>query len=64
MGRVKSTFVKSSAEKIYIKGKSEFTTDFGKNKEIVKKYANIPSKRMKNSIVGFIVRLKSRESEE
>lgn len=58
MGRVKSTFVKTSAKKIYKKGESEFTTDFDKNKTIVDKYAVIPSKRLKNTILGYITRLK------
>lgn len=57
MGRIKSTFVKSSATKIYNKGSDEFTEDFTKNKEIVTRYANIPSKRLKNTIVGYITRL-------
>ena len=61
MGRVKSRFVKASGQKIYEKGKEEFTEDFAKNKEIVDKYAVIPSKRMKNTVVGHITRLKKSE---
>ncbi len=57
MGRIKSTFVKSSAVKIHSKGKEEFTTDFDKNKEIVSKYAMIPSKKLRNTIVGYITRI-------
>lgn len=64
MGRIKSTFVKTSAKKIYVKGEGEFTTDFGKNKQIVDKYASVPSKKMKNTIVGYITRLKKQSSQE
>ena len=57
MGRIKSTFVKSSGQKIYQKAEAEFTENFDNNKEIVKKHADIPSKRLRNSIVGYITRL-------
>ncbi len=62
MGRIKSTFVKTSAKKIYNKNKEEFTQDFDQNKSIVDKYATIPSKKMKNAILGYIVRLKKQDS--
>jgi len=61
MGRIKSTFVKTSARKIYSKNQNEFTADFNKNKEILERYAKIPSKRLKNTISGYITRLKKRE---
>jgi small subunit ribosomal protein S17e len=64
MGRIKSTFVKSSARKIYGKGGDEFTSDFAKNKKIVEKYAAVPSKKLKNTIAGYITRLKKQSSEE
>ncbi len=64
MGRVKSTFVKTSSKKIYGSGKEEFTDNFEKNKEIVNKYATIPSKKMKNSVVGYITRLVKKEKTE
>lgn len=64
MGRIKSTFVKSSATKIYKKGQEEFTDSFEKNKEIVPKYATIPSKKMRNTIVGYITRLAKKEQGE
>lgn len=57
MGRIKSTFVKSSATKIYNKGSEEFTDNFDKNKELIQKYAIIPSKKLRNSVVGYITRL-------
>ncbi len=64
MGRIKSTFVKSSAQKIYKKAKSEFDTDFEKNKVTVEKYAKIPSKRLRNSLVGHITRLAKQAKDE
>lgn len=64
MGRIKSTFVKTSATKIYEKGSEEFTDNFDKNKEVVAKYAEIPSKRLRNSIVGFITRIVKKQQVE
>ena len=64
MGRIKTRFVKSNGERIYKKGKDEFTSDFNKNKEIVEKHAKIPSKRLRNTIVGYITRLAKRDSAE
>lgn len=57
MGRIKTRFVKSNAQKIYEKNKEEFTEDFDKNKAIAEKGAMIPSKRLRNTIVGYITRL-------
>lgn len=63
MGRIKTRFVKATGEKIYQKGKDEFTTDFNKNKEIVDKYAQIPSKRLRNIVLGYITRLAKRSED-
>lgn len=62
MGRIKSTFVKSSANKIYKEGKEEFTGDFNKNKEVVVKYADIPSKKLRNTVVGYVTRIKKKDA--
>ncbi|MFW6233553.1 MAG: 30S ribosomal protein S17e [Nanoarchaeota archaeon] len=64
MGRIKSTFVKTSAKKIYKKAPQEFCENFNKNKEIVENYANIPSSKLKNTIVGYITRLKKQDKVE
>lgn len=65
MGRVKSRFVKSSATKIYNMGADEFSTDFEKNKELVAKFAEISSKKLRNTIAGYITRIvKSSQAEE
>lgn len=64
MGRIKSTFVKTSAMKIYQKGNEEFTDNFDNNKEVVAKHAEIPSKRLRNSIVGYITRIVKKQQVE
>lgn len=66
MGRIKSRFVKSSGDKIYESGKDEFSGDFNKDKAVVAKYAQVPSKKLRNTILGHITRLvkKSKSEEE
>ena len=64
MGRIKTRYVKANGKKIYEKGKEEFTESFDKNKVIVEKFAKIPSKRMRNTIVGYITRLAKRSEED
>ncbi len=63
MGRIKTTMIKNIGEKLYREHKDEFTTDFEKNKEIVKKYVGIPSKKLRNVVAGYITRLKKIESQ-
>jgi len=58
MGRVKSTLIKRTAEKLM--REIEFAPDFEKNKKILSN--NMPSKRMRNSVAGYITRLKKRKT--
>jgi small subunit ribosomal protein S17e len=63
MGRIKTTMIKNIGERLYKDHKDEFTTDFEKNKEIVKKYVDIPSKKLRNIVAGYITRLKRQDAE-
>ncbi len=54
MGRIKSTLIKRTAEKLM--QEQEFTSEFEKNKKILGD--SMPSKRMRNIIAGYITRLK------
>ncbi|MFT4244704.1 MAG: 30S ribosomal protein S17e [Candidatus Woesearchaeota archaeon] len=58
MGRIKTRYIKVVSQKIYNMGEEKFSTNFDENKEAVKQYATIPSKKMRNSIIGYITRLK------
>ncbi len=53
MGRIKSTLVKRTAKELM--KRHEFTGDFGKDKKILGK--TMPSKKVRNKIAGYIVRL-------
>jgi len=63
MGRIKTLMIKNIAERLFREHGEEFTTDFDKNKELVKKYVDIPSKKLRNTVAGYITRLKRREIE-
>ena len=58
MGRIKNNYVKNNGKKIFDQGQNEFTEKFEENKEIVQKFAQIPSKKLRNIITGYVTRLK------
>jgi len=60
MGRIKTSFVKRVAMDLYEKHADKFTTDFSKNKEIVKQLIDIKSKKIRNVVAGYITSLKKR----
>ena len=62
MGRIKTTFVKNVSKDIYEKHSGEFTTDFSKNKELIDKFLDVKSKKMRNVIAGYITSLKKQHS--
>ncbi|MFA5174046.1 MAG: 30S ribosomal protein S17e [Candidatus Pacearchaeota archaeon] len=55
MGRIKSKLVKRTTHSL-MKEENSFSTDFNKNKELLK--GQIESKKVRNQIAGYIVRLK------
>lgn len=57
MGRIKTTPVKRLSIELYEKHGTTFTEDFGKNKEVMKQYVQVPSTKVRNSIAGYITRL-------
>jgi len=57
MGRIKTTLVKRTAEEILEKNPDIFTTDFDKAKKKIAEVADIQSKKLRNTIAGYIVRL-------
>lgn len=57
MGRIKTLLVKRIAEKLVKVHSQEFTPEFNKNKELVEKYTNVTSTKMRNVIAGYTARL-------
>ncbi len=56
MGRIKTQLVKSTTEDILEKHRDRFTTDFQENKEKLSEVADLPSKKLRNVIAGYITR--------
>lgn len=49
--------VKRIAQKLIKEYGQEFTSEFDKNKELVEKYTNVSSAKMRNVIAGYTARL-------
>ena len=57
MGRIKTLLIKRIAKKLVKVHPQEFTSEFGKNKELVSKYTTVTSTKIRNSIAGYTARL-------
>jgi|TARA_B100001964_G_C14129017_1_gene551962 small subunit ribosomal protein S17e len=57
MGRIKTQIVKRTTNKLISEHRAEFKKDFKENKLILKKFADIPSAKLRNVIAGYITRL-------
>ncbi|MBI3035586.1 30S ribosomal protein S17e [Candidatus Woesearchaeota archaeon] len=60
MGRIKTLMVKRIAQKLVNVHPQEFTSEFGKNKELVEKYTNVSTQKLRNLIAGYTARLVKR----
>ena len=63
MGRIKTVLVKRVTKRLVKDHKDEFTEDYAKNKEVLKKYVIIKSPKIKNVIAGYAVRLVKQSKE-
>ena len=63
MGRIKTQMTKRVSLALFRDHKEEFKSDFEGNKEIVYKLADIPSKKIRNIIAGYITRLVKEKSD-
>ena len=57
MGRIKTLLIKRIAKKLVKVHVQEFTSEFNKNKELVERYTNVVSQKMRNLIAGYTARL-------
>ncbi len=64
MGRIKTTLVKRATKKLITLYGDKFKTDFESNKKIVDEFAEIKSKKLRNSIAGYITRLMKKIKEQ
>lgn len=57
MGRIKTTLLKRIGIKLYSENKDKFKENFKDNKKIVDDLMEIPSKKLRNIIAGYVTRL-------
>lgn len=56
MGRIKSIAVKNLAREMIEEHGDKFTTDFEKNKKAVSAVRKIESKKIRNTVAGYITK--------
>jgi small subunit ribosomal protein S17e len=61
MGRIRTKMIKNLAKKLLKPYPDRFTTSFEHNKSVLKELNVIDSKKIRNKVAGYIVRLKKRE---
>ncbi len=57
VGKVRISLVKRTARKLLELYPNEVSDDFEKNKELVKKYVYVKSKKLRNQIAGYLTHL-------
>ena len=57
MGRIKTKQIKRVTQELFDRHKDSFKGEFNKNKEIVSAHADIKSKKIRNTIAGYITKL-------
>ena len=64
MGRIKTTLIKRNTEELLVRHAGEFKETFEENKVLVSQYTKIASKKIRNTIAGYVTRLvKKRKAE-
>jgi len=57
MGRIKTQLVKRTTLELVKRHKEEFKQSFEENKPLIRKFADIPNKKLRNIIAGYVTRL-------
>ena len=57
MGRIKTMFVKRAVRRLIAESKDKFNQEFEHNKKTIPEFADVPSKKMRNVMAGYITRL-------
>jgi len=63
MGRIKTDVVKRNTAKLIKAHPTKFSKNFERNKESLNELAEVRSKKLRNVIAGYAVRLKKQEAE-
>lgn len=62
MGRIKTIFIKRIGREIFEKNPEKFTTDYSENKQMLREYVDIRSKKIENIVAGYVTTLKTQKS--
>ena len=57
MGRIKTQLVKRTTLTLFKEHKDKFKKDFNENKLVLVDLVDFPSKKIKNTVAGYITRL-------
>ena len=57
MGSIRPRYIKSAAKSLMSKYPETFTNDFETNKRLVEQLTNVTTKKVRNRIAGYLVRL-------
>ncbi|MAH01716.1 MAG: 30S ribosomal protein S17e [Candidatus Woesearchaeota archaeon] len=64
LGRIKTILVKRVTKQLVKEHSEELSEDYNKNKEVLKKYVNIKSPKIRNVIAGYAARLVKQSKED
>jgi len=64
MGRIKTTLIKRTGKKLLSMHPDKFKSDFNENKKAVEEVADIPSKKLRNVLAGYLTRLVRKEQQK
>ncbi len=64
MGRIKTKLVKAKTRDFLEAHGDKFSTDFSANKKVISEHSNISSKKIRNAMAGYLVRIKKAEKNE
>ena len=64
MGRIKTKLIKRSTKELLQLHGEDFTSDFDQNKAIVTKYAQMSTKKLRNTKAGYAARIKRRQQQK
>ncbi|MBW2993661.1 30S ribosomal protein S17e [Candidatus Woesearchaeota archaeon] len=63
MGRIKTMMIKRITNNLVAEHRDDFKKTFEENKQIVEQFADIPSKKLRNIIAGYVTRLMKENKE-
>jgi len=57
MGRIKTALIKRITSELINEHRDKFKDNFDENKKIVEKFADLPSKKLRNVVAGHITKM-------